>query len=100
MFNEIFFLKQLYKGVDKIMRSRGIVIREGMGILKELKSFLFMIMFCCIEKVDSCVKQQFIVIVLKKIGRRFKNVFVFVIFIVEMFLFNIVLFKYLKNSFK
>lgn len=82
------------------MRIRGIATREGAGISKEPKSFLFMIMPCCTEKVDSCAKQQFIAIVLKKIGRRPKNVLVSATSIAEMFLFNIALSKHLINGFK
>lgn len=93
--DEILFPKNSYKDIDKSMKMREMAVREGTGISKERKSCLFMNMPCCTEKVDSCAKQQLMTIVLPKIGRRHKNVFVSSTSVFEMFLFNIALSKHL-----
>lgn len=95
--DEIFLPKNSYKGIENIMKMRGMALREGVGISKEPISFLFMIMPCCTEKVDSCAKQQFMTIVLPKIGKRPKNVLVSSTSVAEILVFNIALSKHLKS---
>lgn len=52
--DEILFPKNPYKGIEKSMKMKAMALNEGTEISKVLKSFLFMIMPCCTEKVDSC----------------------------------------------
>lgn len=97
LLDEILLPNNSYKGIEESMKMRGMALREGTGISKERESFLFMIMPCCTEKVDSCAKQQLMTIVLLKIVSRPKNVLVSSTSVAEMFLFNIALSNPLKN---
>lgn len=55
---------------ERSMTSRGRVVSEAVGIWKLWKRVRFMFWPCWTEKVWSWAKQQFIIIVLKKMGRR------------------------------
>lgn len=96
LLDKILLPKSSYKAKEEIMQKRGMALRDATGISKEGESFLFIAMPCCTEKVASCAKQQFITIVLKKIGWRARNVLVSSICIAEILLLSFALFKNLK----
>lgn len=93
----IFLLKSSYKGMKQRMKIIEMMLREGTGISNEGVICLFMIMPCCTVKVSSCATQQFMTIVLAKIGRRPINVLVSSTSIGDMFLSNNALSKHLKK---
>lgn len=67
--------KRWYKGMERSMVVKRNTVNDWVGILK-LFSVLFIMSPCCAEKVCSCARQQFIMIVLADMGSRPRNIFV------------------------
>lgn len=96
LLDEILLRKTSHKAIDESIKMRAMALREATGTLMERVSFLFIIMPCCTEKVASCAKQQFITIVLPKIGWRARNVLVSSTSVAEILLLSFALFKNLE----
>lgn len=62
-----------YKGMKASMMARGMMVRDCVGMLNPW-TVRFIMKPCCTVKVCSWARQQFIMMVLAKIGRRPMNV--------------------------